>query len=61
MFSASPVQLRWISRELDQAVLAAYGWPRDISDQDILARLLQLNAERLESIQRVTCVLDTPN
>jgi hypothetical protein len=33
-------------RELDTAVAAAYGWPADISEEDALARLLQLNRER---------------
>jgi len=33
-------------RALDEAVFAAYGWPRDISDEEILNRLLQLNAQR---------------
>jgi len=28
---------------LDQAVAAAYGWPTDLSDSDVLARLLALN------------------
>jgi len=27
-------------------VLDAYGWPHDLSDEDILARLLALNLER---------------
>jgi hypothetical protein len=27
-------------------VLAAYGWPKNLSAQDILTRLLQLNMER---------------
>ena len=27
-------------------VLAAYGWPADLSDDEILARLLALNLER---------------
>jgi hypothetical protein len=27
-------------------VLDAYGWPHDLSDDDILARLLALNLER---------------
>jgi hypothetical protein len=31
---------------LDEAVFAAYGWPPDISDDDILTRLLALNHER---------------
>ena len=28
---------------LDEAVAAAYGWPADISDEDILRELLTLN------------------
>ena len=31
---------------LDEAVFAAYGWPADLSDDEILARLLALNLER---------------
>ena len=31
---------------LDAAVAEAYGWPADFSDQQILARLVALNAER---------------
>jgi hypothetical protein len=50
LYNENPTWLQNAHRELDQAVLAAYGWPivpeKDISDQDILARLLQLNAER---------------
>lgn len=33
-------------RKLDAAVCAAYGWPVDLSDDEILARLLVLNLER---------------
>jgi hypothetical protein len=32
--------------ELNAAVAAAYGWPADISEEDALARLLELNQER---------------
>ncbi|MBI3275711.1 MAG: hypothetical protein HYZ60_07180 [Methylocystis sp.] len=32
--------------ELDRAVAAAYGWPKDISTEDALARLLELNLDR---------------
>lgn len=38
--------LREIHDELDRLVAAAYGWPADLSDDDILARLVDLNAER---------------
>ena len=31
---------------LDQAVLDAYGWPHDLTDEQILERLLALNLER---------------
>ncbi|MBI5564322.1 MAG: hypothetical protein HY870_05475 [Chloroflexi bacterium] len=33
-------------RVLDAAVFAAYGWPSDLSDDEILARLLALNLKR---------------
>ena len=33
-------------RKLDEAVFAAYGWPADLSKDEILARLLALNHER---------------
>ena len=33
-------------RALDAAVAAAYGWPADLSEDDILSRLLMLNRER---------------
>jgi hypothetical protein len=32
--------------ELDVAVAAAYGWPADLSDDEILGRLVALNKER---------------
>lgn len=40
---------QWLSdahRDLDAAVAAAYGWPADISEEDALARLLELNLAR---------------
>ncbi len=33
-------------RKLDTAVFAAYGWPFDLSDDEIFSRLLALNLER---------------
>ncbi|WP_420632244.1 class I SAM-dependent DNA methyltransferase [Candidatus Leptofilum sp.] len=35
-----------IHAALDQAVLDAYGWPHDLTDEQILERLLALNLER---------------
>jgi hypothetical protein len=38
--------LRLLHDDLDSAVAAAYGWPPDLSDAEILERLVALNAER---------------
>src|SRR5581483_5248131 len=38
--------LRQIHDDLDAAVAEAYGWPADLSDEEILERLVALNAER---------------
>jgi hypothetical protein len=38
--------------KLDIAVADAYGWPVDLSDDDILARLVALNKERSEEEKR---------
>lgn len=35
-----------LHRRIDLAVAEAYGWPREIGDEAIVARLLALNAER---------------
>lgn len=38
--------LREIHDELDRAVFEAYGWPATLTDDEILTRIVQLNAER---------------
>ena len=38
--------LRDIHDKLDEAVAEAYGWPADLQDEEILERLVALNAER---------------
>jgi hypothetical protein len=38
--------LRELHDELDCAVFDAYGWPRDLTADEILARVVALNAER---------------
>ena len=38
--------LRELHDAIDRLTADAYGWPHDLSDEDILARLLALNAER---------------
>lgn len=46
LYNARPAWLDLAHRALDAAVLAAYGWPGDLSDDELLARLLALNLER---------------
>jgi len=46
LYNQRPAWLVNAHRALDEAVAAAYGWPVDLPDQDVLARLLRLNAAR---------------
>ena len=46
LYNARPTWLANAHRELDAAVAAAYGWPANISEEDALARLLELNRLR---------------
>ncbi|MGJ0502445.1 MAG: class I SAM-dependent DNA methyltransferase [Methylocystis sp.] len=46
LYNERPKWLDNAHKELDAAVAAAYGWPKDVSDDDALARLLALNHER---------------
>ncbi len=46
LYNARPTWLDNAHRKLDAAVFAAYGWPSDLSDDEILSRLLALNLER---------------
>ncbi len=46
LYNARPEWLDNAHRTLDEAVFAAYGWPSNLTDQEILARLLALNHER---------------
>jgi type II restriction/modification system DNA methylase subunit YeeA len=45
LYNQRPAWLDNAHRELDEAVAAAYGWPADLSDDEILARLFALNQE----------------
>ena len=40
--------LKQIHDEIDAATFDAYGWPRDLTDEEILERLVALNRERAE-------------
>jgi len=44
--------LRDLHDQIDAAVADAYGWPADLSDEDILLRLVALNRERAEEEAR---------
>lgn len=44
--------LKQLHDELDAAVFDAYGWPHDLTDEQILERLVALNAERAEEERR---------
>jgi hypothetical protein len=46
LYNARPTWLAQAHERLDDAVLAAYGWPPDIDREDLLARLLALNLAR---------------
>ncbi|MCX6907955.1 MAG: class I SAM-dependent DNA methyltransferase, partial [Verrucomicrobia bacterium] len=46
LYNERPTWLANAHAKLDAAVFAAYGWPADLSDEQILEKLLKLNLER---------------
>lgn len=46
LYNERPTWLDLAHRKLDEAVFAAYGWPSDLSDDDLLAKLLELNLQQ---------------
>ena len=46
LYNQRPSWLAIAHADLDRAVLGAYGWPADLDDEGILARLLALNLQR---------------
>ena len=46
LYNERPTWLDLAHKRLDEAVFAAYGWPTNLSDEDLLSRLLALNLER---------------
>ncbi len=46
LYNSRPEWLSKAHRGLDEAVLDAYGWPHDLTAEQILERLLALNLER---------------
>jgi type II restriction/modification system DNA methylase subunit YeeA len=51
LYNARPAWLSNAHEQLDAAVAAAYGWPHDISEQDALRKLLEMNRERAAAEQ----------
>ena len=54
LYNDNPTWLRNAHTKLDAAVADAYGWPNDLSDEQILERLLALNLERAEAEKQDT-------
>ncbi len=46
LYNERPAWLDLAHKKLDAAVAAAYGWPADLTDEQVLERLLALNLER---------------
>jgi hypothetical protein len=46
LYNQRPAWLDLAHRRLDEAVLAAHGWPTGLSDDELLARLLALNLQQ---------------
>jgi type II restriction/modification system DNA methylase subunit YeeA len=53
LYNQRPQWLADAHRDLDVAVAAAYGWPADISEEDALAKLLELNLARADAAQEL--------
>jgi hypothetical protein len=52
LYNERPAWLAHAHAKLDAAVAAAYGWPADLSDEEILERLLALNLKRAAEEKR---------
>ena len=46
LYNERPTWLAHAHQALDEAVFAAYGWPSDLTDEEILEKLLALNLGR---------------
>lgn len=46
LYNEQPTWLKHAHKALDEAVAAAYGWPPDVSEHEILHRLFDLNTAR---------------
>lgn len=48
LYNQRPTWLELVHQKLDRSVLDAYGWPHNITDEEILERLLALNLARTQ-------------
>jgi hypothetical protein len=46
LYNQRPTWLELAHRKLDETVFAAYGWKPGMGDEEILAKLLELNLQR---------------
>ena len=46
LYNARPTWLDLAHKRLEEAVFAAYGWKSDLSEEEVLEKLLALNLER---------------
>jgi hypothetical protein len=46
LYNQRPTWLELAHQKLDRAVFTAYGWKSDLSDEELLEKLLALNLER---------------
>jgi hypothetical protein len=60
LYNERPAWLENAHRALDEAVFAAYGWPSNLTTQQILANLLALNHQRAAAKQRGNTKATTP-
>ena len=49
LYNERPTWLANVHRKLDEAVFAAYGWSPGMTDDELLAKLLELNLSRAGS------------
>ena len=49
LYAEKPAWLKNAHREIDDAVMAAYGWPGDMSEHEIIGRLIDMNIQRSSS------------
>jgi hypothetical protein len=56
LYNERPAWLDFAHKRLDAAVAGAYGWPADLTDEQILERLLALNLERAVEESRAASV-----